>query len=521
MSMEKDEKIAEQSREISKFAEVLETLEQQASMSGMDEDRLNSIEAMFSELQDEKEKTHKLLLALAEHKRQTTLAESAKEQEAARSQALEEQLLQMAARIEKGSQDSTSQAIEAEKLQQELLEANTTLGKTESELSAVQRQLDHIDEQNQLMSNKFEQKGVQMLELKLELAQEKSSAQEALLEQNALHASTDSQKVQLQSKEAQLEAIQGLVKEKEEAIGKYQRTITRQEVKIQEFRSQVFNLERQALDLRSQTSSDEMQKLHAAQAQALEKELEVCDLQKQLAEELARRQTMQYELIQQEKQTIEVQEEILFRHNIGSSIRGTHTPVSLSVCGSVCGEQPIDPTSDSVLTTATSGMSVQLSPGLSGSMHVRPGQVIRQSFHKASDQKARLACLDDRIAPDTAVTYHAPSHVLVPGSPIVNAPADRFPLDTAVVHCQTQPHVMTSGMSVMASPPQVFREVHRMTNPLPPKVGSTSPKITSKARGRAPIQGQGTFTRGRVQSPGSPAPSAVQARLAMASKTFT
>jgi len=182
LTAEKDEKIAAQACEIDKFAEVLVTLEQQqASMAGMDEDRLASIEAMFSELHQEKEKTQKLVLAVVEHKRQTTLVESAKEKEASHSRALEEQILQLEARIAKGSEDSTSQSIEAEKLQQELLATNTTLGNAESELSVFQRQLHDIEEQNQMMINKSEEKEMKMLELKFELAQEKSSAQDALL----------------------------------------------------------------------------------------------------------------------------------------------------------------------------------------------------------------------------------------------------------------------------------------------------------------------------------------------------
>jgi len=101
-----------------------------------------------------------------------------------------------------------------------------------------------------------------------------------------MHAFTDAQNMQLQSKEAQLDAIQDLVKEKEGALGKCQRTITHQEVRIQELRNQVFSLEQQNSSLKNRTSSESMQKLHDARARALEKEREVCNLQQQLAEEL-------------------------------------------------------------------------------------------------------------------------------------------------------------------------------------------------------------------------------------------
>jgi len=395
MSVERDEKIAAQAREIDKFAEVLVTLEQKASIAGMDEDLLARVEAMFSELRQEKEKTQKLVLALAEHKRQATLVESAKEKEVARSRALEGQILQLEARIAKGLEDSTSRSIEAEKLQQELLAANTTLGNAESELSAVQRQLHDIDEQNQMMINKSEEKEMKMLELKLELAQEKSSAQDALLEQNAMRALADAQKMQLQSKEAQLDAIQDLVKEKEDALDKCQRTIAEQEMRIQELRNQVFSLEQQNSSLENRTSSESMQRLHDAQAWALEKEREVCNLQQQLAEELEKRQTMQYEMIQHEKHTIDAQGEILCHQ----SLRKAASPFSQ--------------------TPRFSQSSPYLAP-----MCVSMRSVCSESPHN----QLRVAVLEDGVLPDTGMVCQAPPIILVAGTPQTNASGSSFPL---------------------------------------------------------------------------------------------
>jgi len=490
MSVDKDEKIAAQACEIDKFAEVLVTLEQQqASMAGMDEDRLASIEAMFSELHQEKEKTQKLVLAVAEHKRQTTLVESAKEKEASHSRALEEQILQLEARIAKGSEDSTSQSIEAEKLQQELLATNTTLGNAESELSVFQRQLHDIEEQNQMMINKSEEKEMKMLELKFELAQEKSSAQDAFLEQNAMHAFADAQNMQLQSKEAQLDAIQDLVKEKEGALGKCQRTITHQEVRIQELRNQVFSLEQQNSSLKNRTSSESMQKLHDARARALEKEREVCNLQQQLAEELEKRQTMQYEMIQHEKQTLDAQGEILYHQSPGSAASqfsrnpplsrtpplSHSSPYSASMCGSmrsVCGESPHNQLPDCDLNIPTSGASI----------HVCPGQSARPTHSQVSDHTVRLAVLEDGVFPDTAMVYQAPPIILVAGTPQTNASAGR--------------------------------------SLLPPTISPNSPKISSMVRGRAYFQ-PGISTMERVQSPEIAHSNAMSARLAMASRTWT
>jgi len=351
---------------------------------------------------------------------------------------LEEQVLQLEARIAKGSEDSTSQPIEAEKLQQELLAANTTLGNAESELSAVQRQLQDIDEQNQMMINKSEETEMKMLELKLELAQTKSSAQNALLEQNAMHAFADVQKMKLQSKEAQFDAIQYLVKEKEGDLGKYQRTITQQEMILEELRNQAFSLEQQNSSLKNRTASESMQKLHDAQARALEKEREVCDLQQQLAEELKKRWTMQYEMVHHEKQTLDAQGEILYhqrprktasreclRKAASPFSRTTpfsqSSPYSGSICGSmrsVCGESPCNRLPDCDLNAPMSGTS----------MLVCPGQIASQTRSRSSDHTVRMAVLEDGVLLDTGMVYQAPPINFVAGTPQTNASAGRSPL---------------------------------------------------------------------------------------------
>lgn len=256
------------------------TMDQQAHMSELEKERLNSLETAFGQRQQEhdelsssdKEQISKLAVALTEARKRA-------EQECARADQLQKELNELRQQLQ--SQELVRSDVQATAgPQSEKLEERTR------QVAALQKQLeehmaDSVDQKEQelALKKKGNEQKYQLQEFEQKLLDTALSKGEALDKARAAETKAALLQVQLAEELGQRQTAQTQLAEKEQ----------------------------QLKSLREEQPYDRLTQQQFVQEQVIEKEREVCDLQQQLADELSKRQAVQYQIIEKDRNICELQ----------------------------------------------------------------------------------------------------------------------------------------------------------------------------------------------------------------------
>lgn len=275
---QKDEEIIVMQKLMSKLEA---TMDQQAHMSELEKERLNSLEEAFGQRQQEqdqsassdKEQINKLAMALTEAKKRA-------EQESARADQLQKELDVLRQQLQSPElvQSDTAGPL-AEKLDERTRQVAALQKQLEEHMAAsVAAGVDHKEQELALKKLGNEQKSqIQEYEQKvLDLATQKA---EVLDKVRSAETKAALLQVQLAEELAQRQAAQTQLAEKEQQLKSF----------------------------REDQPFDRLSQQQAIQEQVIDKEREVCDLQQQLADELSKRQAVQYQIIEKDRSICELQ----------------------------------------------------------------------------------------------------------------------------------------------------------------------------------------------------------------------
>lgn len=281
---EERKKCAQKEEEIIKMQKLMSrletTMDQQAHMSELEKERLNSLETAFGQRQQEhdessssdKEQISKLAVALTEAKKRA-------EQECARADQLQKELNEL-------QQQLQSQELAVSDVQATAGPLSEKLEERTRQVAALQKQLEEH------MADSVDQKE-QELALKKKGNEQKHQLQES--EQKTLDMAVGRGEALDKARAAETKAALLQVQLAEE-LGQRQTAQT-----------QLAEKEQQLKSLREEQPFDRLTQQQFVQEQVIEKEREVCDLQQQLADELSKRQAVQYQIIEKDRNICELQ----------------------------------------------------------------------------------------------------------------------------------------------------------------------------------------------------------------------
>lgn len=289
---QKDEEIIKMQKLMSKLEA---TMDQQAHMSELEKERLNSLEEALGQRQQEqdqsastdKEQINKLAMALTEAKKRA-------EQESARADQLQKEV------------DSLREVVNSEiwQTQSPELVQSDSAGPLAEKLEERTRQVASLQKQLEEQMSANVSAGVDYKEQELAL-KKKGNAQSLQIqeyEQKVLDLAAQKADVldKARSAEAKHALAQVQLAEELKARQSAQTQLAEKEQQLKSFR-EVFG------QVKEDQPFDRLSQQQAIQEQVIEKEREVCDLQQQLADELSKRQAVQYQIIEKDRSVCELQ----------------------------------------------------------------------------------------------------------------------------------------------------------------------------------------------------------------------
>eukprot|EP00931_Biecheleriopsis_adriatica_P038107 TRINITY_DN21857_c0_g1_i1.p1 TRINITY_DN21857_c0_g1~~TRINITY_DN21857_c0_g1_i1.p1 ORF type:complete len:567 (-),score=188.70 TRINITY_DN21857_c0_g1_i1:35-1735(-) len=365
---QKDEELLQ----MQKLMQKLEShIEQQAKDTQVEQDRLNSLEAVLSKKQSEPEgdeKVKRLLLALSEAKKLKEQAEKLASDEVERADRLQKRVSELEAKVSelqgRISQDVSVSADSEElaRLRQQVLEeiekreeveTRERLLRAKMEQSSVavsprgagtEAMLEKLAEKEQCLQEALQKLAIlegggevalhggssdtAALQFRLNEEEKKRREMESLIadrdgqlkhlrirmeveEQERKDRDSQVQAQQNEFQELKREMSEALTKvsAKESQVTELQRQLMEELEQRQAAQKQVADKEKLLRELKDQPM-DRLSKQQAVQEQVIEKEREVCNLQQQLADELSRRQAVQYQVIEKDRVICELQSQI-------------------------------------------------------------------------------------------------------------------------------------------------------------------------------------------------------------------
>ncbi|CAJ1344373.1 unnamed protein product [Effrenium voratum] len=364
--VQKDEEILQMKKLMAKLES---HIEQQAKDSELEQSRLSSLETVLSQKHqaEESEKVKKLVLALAEVKRQKEAAEKLASEESQRATRLTKQVEELLMKVDNSSiavasgseeelqrlredyateQQKREDAEVRERMQRAKMEqlelqladtAQRVDASTEDKASiaALEQMVAEKESRLQEVLQCLAEPGAGEVDVVVTELQDKLNCEEKKRrESESLVADRDGQlrhlrerllgeekerfdrEMKLQQFETDLRdskkdksEVLTKLSAKESQLVELQRQLAEELTQRQAAQKQLVEKERMLKDLREEPL-DRLSAQQAVQEQVIEKEREVCNLQQQLADELSKRQTVQYSIIEKDRLICELQSQL-------------------------------------------------------------------------------------------------------------------------------------------------------------------------------------------------------------------